>query len=66
MKGNTDMYSDSDEDQHDAYLERMKEEGKIREEGNDSDDSDGESGEWPLSEPISQQAKCDFVFRWQV
>lgn len=45
MKGNKDEYSDSDEDQHDAYLERMKAEGKIREEGNDSDESDGESGE---------------------
>ncbi|KAJ8262505.1 hypothetical protein GJAV_G00167210 [Gymnothorax javanicus] len=40
-----DMYSDSDEDQHDAYLERMKQEGKIREEANDSDDSEGESDE---------------------
>ncbi|KAJ8382394.1 hypothetical protein SKAU_G00031720 [Synaphobranchus kaupii] len=39
------MYSDSDEDQHDAYLERMKQEGKIREEANDSDDSEGESDE---------------------
>uniref|UniRef100_A0A8C2ATC9 FACT complex subunit SSRP1 n=1 Tax=Cyprinus carpio TaxID=7962 RepID=A0A8C2ATC9_CYPCA len=45
MKGNDNMYSDSDDDQHDAYLERMKEEGKIREEANDSDDSEGESGE---------------------
>ncbi|XP_039545753.1 FACT complex subunit SSRP1 isoform X1 [Pimephales promelas] len=45
MKGNDNMYSDSDDDQHDAYLERMKEEGKIREEGNDSDDSEGESDE---------------------
>lgn len=46
MKGNIDDYSDSDEDQHDAYLERMKAEGKIREEGNDSDESDGSgSGE---------------------
>ncbi|XP_058505810.1 FACT complex subunit SSRP1a [Solea solea] len=45
MKGKTDEYSDSDEDQHDAYLERMKAEGKIREEGNDSDESDGESDE---------------------
>ncbi|XP_036373224.1 FACT complex subunit SSRP1 isoform X3 [Megalops cyprinoides] len=45
MKGNDSMYSDSDEDQHDAYLERMKEEGKIREEANDSDDSEGESDE---------------------
>lgn len=44
MKGNIDEYSDSDEDQHDAYLERMKAEGKIREEGNDSDESDAESG----------------------
>uniref|UniRef100_A0AAY5EKA0 FACT complex subunit SSRP1 n=1 Tax=Electrophorus electricus TaxID=8005 RepID=A0AAY5EKA0_ELEEL len=34
-----DGYSDSDEDEHDAYLERMKEEGKIREEG----DSEGDS-----------------------
>uniref|UniRef100_A0AAZ3PX41 FACT complex subunit SSRP1 n=1 Tax=Oncorhynchus tshawytscha TaxID=74940 RepID=A0AAZ3PX41_ONCTS len=40
------LHGDSDEDQHDAYLERMKEEGKIREEANDSDDSDGESGEY--------------------
>ncbi|KAJ0049922.1 hypothetical protein NL108_005232, partial [Boleophthalmus pectinirostris] len=45
MKGKIDEYSDSDEDQHDAYLERMKAEGKIREEGNDSDDSDEESDE---------------------
>ncbi|KAM7000284.1 FACT complex subunit SSRP1a [Tautogolabrus adspersus] len=45
MKGKIDEYSDSDEDQHDAYLERMKAEGKIREEGNDSDDSGGESDE---------------------
>uniref|UniRef100_A0A8D3CHY1 FACT complex subunit SSRP1 n=1 Tax=Scophthalmus maximus TaxID=52904 RepID=A0A8D3CHY1_SCOMX len=45
MKGKIDEYSDSDEDQHDAYLERMKAEGKIREEGNDSDESDGGSGE---------------------
>uniref|UniRef100_A0A8C1GTU6 FACT complex subunit SSRP1 n=1 Tax=Cyprinus carpio TaxID=7962 RepID=A0A8C1GTU6_CYPCA len=45
MKGNDNMYSDSDDDQHDAYLERMKEEGKIREEANDSDDSEGESDE---------------------
>ncbi|TRZ00765.1 hypothetical protein DNTS_004480 [Danionella cerebrum] len=37
MKG-ADDYSDSDEDHHDAYLERMKEEGKIREEGDGSDD----------------------------
>lgn len=42
MKGKDDM-SDSDEDQHDAYLERMKEEGKIREEGG-SDESEGDSG----------------------
>uniref|UniRef100_A0AAR2JFH7 FACT complex subunit SSRP1 n=1 Tax=Pygocentrus nattereri TaxID=42514 RepID=A0AAR2JFH7_PYGNA len=42
MKG-TDGYSDSDEDEHDAYLERMKEEGKIREEG---DESEGDSGEY--------------------
>lgn len=46
MKGKIDEYSDSDEDQHDAYLERMKAEGKIREEGNDSDESDSGSGEW--------------------
>uniref|UniRef100_A0A8C6TIV0 FACT complex subunit SSRP1 n=1 Tax=Neogobius melanostomus TaxID=47308 RepID=A0A8C6TIV0_9GOBI len=45
MKGKPNEYSDSDEDQHDAYLERMKAEGKIREEGNDSDDSDEESDE---------------------
>uniref|UniRef100_A0A7N8YAQ7 FACT complex subunit SSRP1 n=1 Tax=Mastacembelus armatus TaxID=205130 RepID=A0A7N8YAQ7_9TELE len=45
MKGKIDEYSDSDDDQHDAYLERMKAEGKIREEGNDSDESDGGSDE---------------------
>lgn len=44
MKGKIDEYSDSDDDQHDAYLERMKAEGKIREEGNDSDESDSGSG----------------------
>ncbi|XP_063046680.1 FACT complex subunit SSRP1a [Engraulis encrasicolus] len=43
MKGKDDM-SDSDEDTHDAYLERMKEEGKIREEGG-SDDSDGDESD---------------------
>uniref|UniRef100_A0A3B1IGS7 FACT complex subunit SSRP1 n=1 Tax=Astyanax mexicanus TaxID=7994 RepID=A0A3B1IGS7_ASTMX len=46
MKAKDDMYSDSDDDQHDAYLERMKQEGKIREEANDSDDSEAGSGEW--------------------
>lgn len=51
MKGKIDEYSDSDEDQHDAYLERMKAEGKIREEGNDSDDSDGSgSGKMPFKQ----------------
>lgn len=49
MKVREDMYSDSDEDQHDAYLERMKQEGKIREEANDSDDSEAGSGEWRLT-----------------
>lgn len=49
-----DEYDGSDEDSHDAYLERMKEEGKIREEhANDSsEDSGEETGEisfigWP-------------------
>ena len=47
MNPSYDEYADSDEDQHDAYLERMKEEGKIREENaNDSnDDSREESDE---------------------
>ncbi|XP_062852360.1 FACT complex subunit SSRP1 isoform X2 [Trichomycterus rosablanca] len=45
MKVREDLYSDSDEDQHDAYLERMKQEGKIREEANDSDDSEAGSDE---------------------
>lgn len=49
MKGKIDEYSDSDDDQHDAYLERMKAEGKIREEGNDSDESDSGSGEFKVS-----------------
>ncbi|XP_030043369.1 FACT complex subunit SSRP1 isoform X2 [Microcaecilia unicolor] len=42
MKQSYDEYADSDEDQHDAYLERMKEEGKIRENANDSSDDDGD------------------------
>uniref|UniRef100_A0A672QFV0 FACT complex subunit SSRP1 n=1 Tax=Sinocyclocheilus grahami TaxID=75366 RepID=A0A672QFV0_SINGR len=50
---------DSDDDQHDAYLERMKEEGKIREEANDSDDSEGESGEWQLSEYDSKASASE-------
>ncbi|CAI5762936.1 FACT complex subunit SSRP1 isoform X1 [Podarcis lilfordi] len=38
-----DDYAGSDEDSHDAYLERMKEEGKIREEhANDSSEDSGE------------------------
>ncbi|KAF7236023.1 FACT complex subunit SSRP1 [Varanus komodoensis] len=38
-----DDYAGSDEDTHDAYLERMKEEGKIREEhANDSSEDSGE------------------------
>lgn len=52
MKVRDDMYSDSDDDQHDAYLERMKQEGKIREEANDTDDSEAGSGEWRLTQPI--------------
>uniref|UniRef100_A0A4W5MFI4 FACT complex subunit SSRP1 n=1 Tax=Hucho hucho TaxID=62062 RepID=A0A4W5MFI4_9TELE len=46
MKSKNNEYSDSDEDQHDAYLERMKAEGKIREEGDGSNDSDEETGEY--------------------
>uniref|UniRef100_A0A673Z3S1 FACT complex subunit SSRP1 n=1 Tax=Salmo trutta TaxID=8032 RepID=A0A673Z3S1_SALTR len=41
--GMNNEYSDSDDDQHDAYLERMKAEGKIREEGDGSNDSDEET-----------------------
>ncbi|XP_063814622.1 FACT complex subunit SSRP1 isoform X1 [Pseudophryne corroboree] len=45
MKKPYDDYADSDdEQQHDAYLERMKEEGKIRENA-DSDDSGDETDE---------------------
>uniref|UniRef100_A0A672IT71 FACT complex subunit SSRP1 n=1 Tax=Salarias fasciatus TaxID=181472 RepID=A0A672IT71_SALFA len=57
MKGKIDEYSDSDDDQHDAYLERMKAEGKIREEGNDSDDSDGESGEYDSKASASDSSE---------
>uniref|UniRef100_A0A8C2ARQ7 FACT complex subunit SSRP1 n=1 Tax=Cyprinus carpio TaxID=7962 RepID=A0A8C2ARQ7_CYPCA len=59
MKGNDNMYSDSDDDQHDAYLERMKEEGKIREEANDSDDSEGESGEYDSKASASESSADD-------
>lgn len=67
MKGKIDEYSDSDDDQHDAYLERMKAEGKIREEGNDSDESDSGSGEstWyrtcdQFSTPVGLRPSCCF------
>lgn len=50
MNPSYDEYADSDEDQHDAYLERMKEEGKIREENaNDSSDESGEETGGPAS-----------------
>uniref|UniRef100_A0A665T3D1 FACT complex subunit SSRP1 n=1 Tax=Echeneis naucrates TaxID=173247 RepID=A0A665T3D1_ECHNA len=52
-----DEYSDSDDDQHDAYLERMKAEGKIREEGNDSDESDGGSGEYDSNASASDSSE---------
>ena len=58
LKGNKDEYSDSDEDQHDAYLERMKAEGKIREEANDSEESDGESGEWPIAAGVKGEGEA--------
>uniref|UniRef100_A0A8C2XNW8 FACT complex subunit SSRP1 n=1 Tax=Cyclopterus lumpus TaxID=8103 RepID=A0A8C2XNW8_CYCLU len=57
MKGKIDEYSDSDEDQHDAYLERMKAEGKIREEGNESEESDGESGEYDSNASASDSSE---------
>ncbi|XP_041029977.1 FACT complex subunit SSRP1-like [Carcharodon carcharias] len=41
IKQNYDDYADSDEDQHDAYLEQVKAEGRIREEAA----NDSESGE---------------------
>uniref|UniRef100_A0A669EUH4 FACT complex subunit SSRP1 n=1 Tax=Oreochromis niloticus TaxID=8128 RepID=A0A669EUH4_ORENI len=56
-EGKIDEYSDSDDDQHDAYLERMKAEGKIREEGNDSDESDGESGEYDSNASASDSSE---------
>ena len=40
---NDDLYDSDDEDHHDAYMERMKAEGKQREEDDDDDsDSDGQ------------------------
>uniref|UniRef100_A0A8C6KNE3 FACT complex subunit SSRP1 n=1 Tax=Nothobranchius furzeri TaxID=105023 RepID=A0A8C6KNE3_NOTFU len=59
MKGKIDEYSDSDEDQHDAYLERMKAEGKIREEGNDSDESDGSGSGYNASASDSSEEGGD-------
>uniref|UniRef100_A0A8C2XNW2 FACT complex subunit SSRP1 n=1 Tax=Cyclopterus lumpus TaxID=8103 RepID=A0A8C2XNW2_CYCLU len=56
-EGKIDEYSDSDEDQHDAYLERMKAEGKIREEGNESEESDGESGEYDSNASASDSSE---------
>uniref|UniRef100_A0A8C4GXR1 FACT complex subunit SSRP1 n=1 Tax=Dicentrarchus labrax TaxID=13489 RepID=A0A8C4GXR1_DICLA len=56
-EGKIDEYSDSDDDQHDAYLERMKAEGKIREEGNDTDESDGESGEYDSNASASDSSE---------
>ncbi|KAG9272212.1 FACT complex subunit SSRP1-like [Astyanax mexicanus] len=53
-----DGYSDSDEDEHDAYLERMKEEGKIREEGDDDSEGD-ESGEYDSNASVSDSEAED-------
>uniref|UniRef100_A0A8B9JXZ5 FACT complex subunit SSRP1 n=1 Tax=Astyanax mexicanus TaxID=7994 RepID=A0A8B9JXZ5_ASTMX len=53
-----DGYSDSDEDEHDAYLERMKEEGKIREEGDDDSEGD-ESGEFDSNASVSDSEAED-------
>lgn len=54
MNPSYDEYADSDEDQHDAYLERMKEEGKIREENaNDSSDDSGEETGGPAGLGLS-------------
>lgn len=64
MKGKIDEYSDSDEDQHDAYLERMKAEGKIREEGNESDDSDSESGEWLFHYAQDKHFMLNLEYQW--
>uniref|UniRef100_A0A6I8Q3F5 FACT complex subunit SSRP1 n=1 Tax=Xenopus tropicalis TaxID=8364 RepID=A0A6I8Q3F5_XENTR len=62
MKPAYDDYADSDEDQHDAYLERMKEEGKIRENA-DSDESGDETGEKTLvlfdSNPSASSSSAD-------
>uniref|UniRef100_A0AAR2M429 FACT complex subunit SSRP1 n=1 Tax=Pygocentrus nattereri TaxID=42514 RepID=A0AAR2M429_PYGNA len=59
MKASDDMYSDSDDDQHDAYLERMKQEGKIREEANDSDDSEAGSGKYDSKASASESSGDD-------
>ena len=39
-----DMSGSDDEDDHDAYLERMKAEGKDRQSGDEDDDSDSSGG----------------------
>lgn len=67
MKG-TDGYSDSDEDTHDAYLERMKQEGKIREEADGSDESEGDSGTWCTETKrvmlLTTKMACLSVVQW--
>lgn len=41
------MSGSDEEDNHDAYLERMKAEGKDRQSGDEDDDSDS-SGKWSI------------------
>lgn len=41
-----DMSGSDDEDNHDAYLERMKAEGKDRQSGDKDDDSDSSGKCW--------------------
>ncbi|MBZ3873749.1 FACT complex subunit SSRP1 [Sciurus carolinensis] len=56
MNPSYDEYAGSDEDQHDAYLERMKEEGKAREK-NTNDSNDGSGEETPTQGDSDQDEK---------
>lgn len=63
MNPSYDEYADSDEDQHDAYLERMKEEGKIREENaNDSSDDSAEETGGLASVLSTRMVRCSLLW----
>ena len=46
---NLDQMIDSDDDEHDAYLQKVKQEGREKESDDDDDDSEDEEGKKNVS-----------------